>query len=121
MSAVHRPDPPAGLGRAGKRAWRSAHAALPRDLRFTAKELELLRLVAGQSDTVAALEAEGRHKELGPARTALARLWTEVRVELDAADGLAPPVVNRRAQRAAQARWRAKQDLARERKALGGA
>jgi hypothetical protein len=114
-----RPEPPANLGRAGKRAWRAAHAGLAPDLQFNGKELELLRAVCGQTDTVAALEEAGAHKELGPARTALARLWTEVRLEVDASEGLAPGVVNRRAQRAAQARWRAKQEVAKQRKALG--
>jgi hypothetical protein len=116
-----RPEPPSTLGRAGKRAWRAAHAGLQPDVQFTPKDLELLRAVCGQTDRVAELEAAEYHKALGPARTALARLWTEVRLEVDASEGLAPPVQNKRAQRAAQARWRAKQEIAKQRKALGGA
>jgi len=116
---MKRPEPPKTLGTAGKRSWRAAHAGLADDVRFTAKDLELLRLVCGQADTVAALEAAGDLKLLGPARTALARLWVEIRLEVDIGEELGAPVVNRRAQRAAQARWRAKQDVAKARKALG--
>lgn len=113
-----RPDPPAGLEAAGKRAWRAAHAGLDADAEFTPKEFELLRLVAGQSDTVARLEREDRPRELSQARTALARLWTEINLTVDATDGMAPNVTNRRAQRAAMARWQAKKAVAAQKRVL---
>jgi hypothetical protein len=131
-----RPDPPRRLGVAGRRAWRAALAGLGSDLQFTAKELDLLRLVAGQADLVDRLErqladqplvvpgAQGQPRPnplialLSSARLAQARLWSEIRLELDAAEGL--PVANRRAQRAAQARWRARRELSEQRRELRG-
>jgi hypothetical protein len=90
-------------------------------VQFTAAELERLRLIAGQSDTVARLESgeDSQATALTAARTALARLWNELDLTVDETAGLAPPVKNVRAQRAAQARWRAKQEIAKQRKALG--
>jgi hypothetical protein len=106
-------------------------------MQFTAKELESLRLVAGQADLVERLERElagqpmmvagaaGQPRPnplvalLSSARTAQARLLSEVRLEVDAAAGL--PVRNRRAQRAAQARWRARRELGEQRRQTRGA
>ncbi len=123
---------------AGRRAWRAALAGLASDVQFNCKELELLRLEAGQADMVDQLErqlaaeplivpgANGQPRPnpliplLSAARLAQARLWSEIRLELDAAEGLAAPVVNRRAQRAAQARWRAKREVAEQRRQLQG-
>ena len=132
-----RPDPPRHLAAAGRRAWRAALAGLDDDVQFTANELDLLRLVAGQADFVDRLErevaaapsllVEGAHGQprphplgalLSSARLAQARLWSEVRLEVDAAEGL--PVRNRRAQRAAQARWRARREVAEHRRELRG-
>src|SRR3954464_4382648 len=111
---ARRPNPPRGLGPAGRRAWRAALAGLADDMQFTAKELESLRLVAGQADLVERLEREragqpmmvagaaGQPRPnplvalLSSARTAQARLLSEVRLEVDAAVGL--PVRSRRAQ-----------------------
>jgi hypothetical protein len=125
---VRQPEPPAGLGVAGKRAWRAAIASLPPDARFTRKELEGVRLVAGQADTVARLEREIEEaapklplsavRALTAARVALARLLSEVRLEVNASEGL--PVRSRRAQRAAQARWRARREQAEQRRTLAG-
>lgn len=131
-----RPDPPRGLGPAGRRAWRAALASLGADLTFTPKELEGLRLVAGQADLVDRLERElagqsimvqghaGQPRAnplittLTTARTAQAKLLSEVRLEVDSSEGL--PVRSRRAQRAAQARWRARRELGEQRRELSG-
>ncbi len=112
-------------------------SGLADDVQFTAKELENLRLVAGQADLVDRLErelsvqplmvpgAQGQPRPnpliavLTSARTAQARLLAEVRLEVDAAEGL--PVKNRRAQRAAQARWRARREISEQRRQLRGA
>jgi hypothetical protein len=114
-----RPEPPKGLGRAGARAGRAAHAALAEDVEFSAAELERLRLIAGQTDTVAALEVDGSPTSLTAARSALARLWNELDLEPDETQGLAPPVRDKRSQKAAQARWRAKAELQKQRARLG--
>ena len=133
MSA-RRPNPPRRLGFAGRRAWRAAIAGLADDLQFTRKELEQLRLVAGQADLIDRLERQlegealivpGAQQQprpnplialLSSARLAQARLWSEITLEANAAEGL--PVRNRRAQRAAQARWRARREVAEQRRGL---
>src|SRR5262245_43723914 len=134
--AGKRPEPPRHLNAGGKRAWRAAIAGLEPRMGFTDRELESLRLVAGQADLVHRLErqladeplmVEGAHGQprpnplialLSSARLAQAKLWTEIRLERDAAEGL--PVRNRRAQRAAQARWGARRELAEQRRELRG-
>ena len=113
-----RPDPSRGLGVAGRRAWRAALAGLDDDVQFTAKELESVRLVAGQADYVDRLERElaatpslavtdtqgnvRRHPLAGllsSARLAQARLLAEVRLEVDAAEGLPVGTVERSVRR----------------------
>jgi phage terminase small subunit len=132
-----RPDPPRHLGVAGRRTWRAALAALDADVQFTDRDLDLLRSLCGQSDLVARLEQElaaapsllvdgasGQPREhphvaaLSRARLAHAKLWSEIRLEVAAAG--APPVRSRRAQRAAEARWRVRRELAETRRELTG-
>lgn len=119
-----RQRPPAGLGKAGLALWRELTAA-PREggeLVFSPAEVVTLRLACRQADDVARLEelldeegpvvkgSKGQPKlstvpaELRLQRAALARLVAALALPQDGQErGLTP--TQRRAQKAANARW----------------
>ena len=123
------PQSPAGLGPRGRALWRSIHAAAvagssaEQVLEFDEREREVLRLACSQVDDLAALEAAIRRDgvtsvgsqgqprlsalvvEARQARLALARLLGEI--ELPDVEETPRSQASLRAQRAAQARWRA--------------
>ena len=51
-----RPNPPKGLGEAGKGLWSEVHKALPSRFEFDERERAILTLAAGQADDLARLE-----------------------------------------------------------------
>jgi P27 family predicted phage terminase small subunit len=127
---------PPGLRAAGKRLWRDIHHALPDDGELDERELAILAAACRQADDVAALEeaiaadgvmvagAQGQTRlnaavtECRQARLAVARLLGE----LDLSDPDAEPRTarSRRARRAADARWDARDQLT-ERRARASA
>jgi hypothetical protein len=121
-----RPVFPRSLGTAGKRCWKALLDDLPAEWELTARELELLRNAARQGDLVAELEtalksegiivlgAQGQPRlnavatELRQSRVALARLLGEIELPADES-GATTSAATDRARRAAQARWRRRQ------------
>lgn len=127
------PTPPRDLGPAGRDLWRKVLATFELD----DHELPALLLAAKQLDDVARLEAllvsdglvvigsAGQTRlsavvtELRQARLAASRLLDALALPLDGADTAATPA-SKRAQRAAQARWRGHTPV-RDRGGVGGA
>jgi len=126
MAAARRA--PARLGPAGKALWRQIRAAVPEYSELDERELAILRAACGQADDLAALEAaiakqgvvaigsQGQPRlnalvtEARRGRLAVARLLGEL--DLSAADAEPRTARSRRAQRAAQTRWDARDQLA---------
>lgn len=134
-SAPARPSPPTGLKAAGKGLWERLHAALPSTLRFSAKELELLRRACQLADREAALrklvDRDGlttsgsmgqvvlhpAAQELRMVETALCGLVARISTE-DTAGEVASPR-QQRASHAAHAKWARHDELQRRRSARG--
>jgi P27 family predicted phage terminase small subunit len=122
---------PQGLRAAGKALWRAIHAGLPAECELDERELAILAAACRQADDVATLEeavardgvmiagAQGQTRlnaavtEARQGRVALARLLGE----LDLSDPDAEPrsARSRHAQKAARARWDARDQLAERR------
>jgi hypothetical protein len=113
---------PRGLGAAGKRVWSLIQGDLPEDWELDEREIAILELAARQADDVATLEravkrdgltVEGSagQPRLNPAvvelrqgRLAVGRLLGQI--ALPDADKEARSETSKRAQHAAQVRWR---------------
>jgi hypothetical protein len=116
--ADHRPKPPPNLGSAGRELWSAMQSALGDDLRFTARELQVLRRACALADREAALqeivETDGLVGRGSRGQTVVHPAVTELRmtqqlivvmlqrVSLD--DTVASPR-SQRATTAARARW----------------
>jgi P27 family predicted phage terminase small subunit len=130
-----RPSPPKVLQPAGKALWRRLHAALPPTLRFSAKELELLRRACALADREAELRKivnrdgltttgsmgqvvlHPAAQELRMVETALCGLVARISTE-DTAGEVATPR-QQRASHAARAKWARQDELDRKRRARG--
>lgn len=116
-----RPEPPKGLQGPGRGLWERMHATLADDLRFSAKELELLRRACSLADREAALagliEQDGMMTkgstgqmvlhpavaELRHVESALTSLLT--RISTEDSEGKPLTMKQQRARTAADARW----------------
>lgn len=119
-----KPKPPAGLKTAGKRLWKSVTEVFGLEVR----ELEVLAMACRQADDLAALDAaidryglmiegsKGQDRinplvtEARQARLALTRLLGDLSLPDDTGQGelpgMPPTQASRRAQKAANVRWR---------------
>lgn len=124
MSGAGRPKAPVGLGEAGKALWSRMWDALPDDLRFSAREQEVLRRACAQADREAELQKVIEEKgymiegstgqdvlnpavgELRHVEAALTGLLS--RISLEDTEGKPMTPSQERAKKAATARWDAR-------------
>jgi P27 family predicted phage terminase small subunit len=131
-----RPKAPAGLDAAGRGLWKRLHDALPDDLRFSARELELLQRACQLADREAALKAVIKkdglmttgsmgQAVLHPAAMELRQVEQTlcgllVKVSTEDTAGEVPTPRQERAVKAAKARWGAHNQAKARREAATG-